>query len=152
MTAIISVLLKLQHAEEGTIVRIEISTSQVLDWCLNLVLLQKALVDSVSIVSTESDEQTRIRLRVDPKLSPSQRGRINWQGRDADLSIAKNELDLWIHFYLKYYRDGIADVDHIDVEIPADRKHQQVGLFLTLTVPHARPPLSETDLRRQLGL
>jgi hypothetical protein len=46
----------------------------------------------------------------------------------------------------------VANVDHIDVDVPASSNGQAKGIFLVMRVPHAMEPVSEEEARRRLGL
>jgi len=37
-----------------------------------------------------------------------------------ELAVSRTELLAWVAFFLRYYRDGVAEVDHFDLE--ADRE------------------------------
>jgi hypothetical protein len=58
---------------------------------------------------------------------------------------------VWLSFFLKYYRDGMAEVDHMDVEANDTRNSESV-IDLVVKVAHARPPISEDQLRWRLRM
>jgi hypothetical protein len=66
--------------------------------------------------------------------------------------LSPTELEYWLTFFLAYFRDGVGEVDHIDLDLTASGVKDTPGLFLTLAVPQASPPLSEEQARRRLGL
>lgn len=76
--------------------------------------------------------------------------RFNWYGQARlDVEIAQVELERWQAFFLKYYRDGVAEVDHFDVSgLSSDGSSCE----LVVKVGNAAPPVSGEEARRRLGL
>lgn len=66
-----------------------------------------------------------------------------------ELSLGKIETERWFTFFLKYYRDGRAEVDHLDVEAGWDTGGR---CDFTLKVSEFQAPVSEREARRRLGL
>ncbi|HLL60585.1 MAG TPA: hypothetical protein VK338_02620, partial [Candidatus Nitrosocosmicus sp.] len=67
------------------------------------------------------------------------------------LHITTNELEYWMHFFLKYYRDGRGEVPFISTDISANKSNTTKGLMLYFKVPKVVKPISEEQLRRKLG-
>lgn len=131
-------------------VMVDVDSEELKDWCLGLSLLDQGLIPSVEIEAL--DKAMHLVIQVDDRIADSEVGRIQWDTpASGHLRISRTELGSWLQFYLKACRDGFGDVDHLDVDI--DGNDRALGLFLTLTVPHALPPRSDEDeLRRKLGL
>ncbi len=53
--------------------------------------------------------------------------------------------------WVKYHRDSIADVDHINVEILASHPHSK-EIYITLKVSNALTPVSQQEARHRLDL
>ncbi len=115
-------------------------------WCLLLCMLEKGLISGITI----SNGQANVLRIVFNNAYKSKWGIVTWKGDFAELIIAKNEIELLIGFFLRYYRDGVADVDHLDFDMDPSRPGAKAAT-LTITVPRARPPLSNNELERRLG-
>jgi hypothetical protein len=84
--------------------------------------------------------------------SPSfaRRATCDFRRDGAHMMISTVELEAWIHFFLKYHRDGVGEVDHIDVDFSPKDSVQE--LVLVLHIPDVLPPIQEREARRRLGL
>lgn len=114
------------------------------DWSLCLCLLARGLVERLHIHAANSE----FVLTVDRRLKQSDRGRATFSGRRLEVTLSVTELERWEHFFLRAVRDGVAEVDHIDVELKAAADPHTVDL--ALWVPSARPPMSGADAARLL--
>jgi hypothetical protein len=52
-------------------------------------------------------------------------------------------------FFLKYYRDEVAEVDHVDLEA-IDVATGKQGEYVTFRVPDSKPPLSAQEVKERL--
>lgn len=131
-----------QHHEQKNLI-INFEDHHMKDLCLNLCLLERLFIESILIIS----EQPLLKLKIqkDAQLSKNQRGRVLWHTDFIDLKISETELDTWIHFFLKYYRDGVGDVDHYDLDIYAGHNSTN-NIYLTLGIPNSRPPILSEQL------
>ena len=121
------------------------------DWCLSLCLLEKGLIDSLIVVDNDGANGVfQLRVTLSPKLIG--RGYVEWLVEGAHLLTDGVQLEVLLHFFLRYYRDGVADVSQIDVEIEPQSSNNGIGLYLALKVPASRPPMSEKELRHLLDL
>lgn len=81
-----------------------------------LLLLSAGEVDEIRIWQPSSPEKVILQ-------------KVNFDGRGVAtrttgalvLSLSKRELDHWLHYFLRFYRDGIPEVDHLDLEVLDDR-------------------------------
>ncbi len=107
-----------------------------------------------TVTLSSEDESFRLQLELAPPSLQVVRGEVLWQVGGLLLSISLNELEYWLQFFLRYYRDQIGEVDHIDSDITyiAPRSNSRKSLLLVFRVPNAKPPLDEEELRRRLGL
>jgi hypothetical protein len=119
------------------------------EWCLGLCLLKEGLIESLTILGERGEYGLKISL--DSSLT-SRRGKVRFRRDEVDVSISTTELDYWVRFFLKYYRDGVGDVNHIDVEIPSRDPDSTRRLGLVLQIPDAVAPISEEEARGRLGL
>jgi hypothetical protein len=67
--------------------------------------------------------------------------------RRLEIQLGETELERWLVFFLKYFRDGVAEVDHLDVEgtLASGQRFD-----LVLKVACAAPPVSADEARRRL--
>jgi len=106
----------------------------VVDFCMNLSLLKFDLVESVVLIS---DKQLKIKKG---KKLKNARGKVAVNIEGFEIIIPEEEIDYWLSFFLAYYRDGVGDVDHIDLDIPYDNKGLGLLSFqLALQVKNKRP-------------
>ena len=124
---------------------LDFADDAIASWCLGLVLLQRNLVDRLSV----SDRNASYTLIMRP-TSGHQRATAHWKETEIALDISEAELDGIIGFFLTYFRDGIADVDHIDIQYESDDPETAYG-YVTLKVPRTRMRrLSGDELRKYL--
>jgi len=118
-------------------------------WTLGLCLLKEELL---SILQLEDQSETfRLVVRRDADLGPGERPFAKASGRSLELRVGPTELEMWLHFFLRTIRDGVAEVDHLDVETTAVEENAR-PVELTLRVLAAREPLTPDEIRRQLGI
>lgn len=128
---------------------VDLGLDSIAAWCLDLCLLEKRLIDTVTIVGGRAGAP-KLRIECDPNVPAP--GVVHWLPDGMCLRITHVELEHWIHFFLKHYRDGVGEVNHIDVDVPPAETDSLKGLFLVLRVPSALQPVSEEEARRILGL
>jgi hypothetical protein len=110
-------------------------------------MLEKGLISGITI----SNGQANVLRVVFNNAHKSGWGIVTWKGDFADLTITRNDIELLISFFLGYYRDGAADVDHLDFDMDPSLPGAKAAT-LTITVPRTRPPLSNNEVKRRLGL
>jgi hypothetical protein len=147
---LLRVSLRINEYERETVIVVELDDSTVVDWCMSLCLMKEGLVPSFTVTSMDGT----FRLTIKPEVVQARQPRetIRWITGGAEVSIDQVELAHWLHFFLKYYRDGIGEVDHIDVDLLPGASSASRSCTLVLKVPRALPPGSGEELRRRLGL
>jgi hypothetical protein len=129
------------------VLKIDFGNQPITDWCLSLCLLKENLIDSIVI----SNNLFSVEIQKDKQIPAPNRAQVAWTSDSKMISITETELDYWVAFFLKYHRDGIAVVDHIDVEIsPAHLGDKETNIMLK--VANALPPISAQEARQRLGL
>ena len=121
------------------VIDITVAPSNLRDWCLCLQLLQESIVEGFILSfggPTGAIDITR--------------GHVSdWDTCKADnrinLTLADHDLGRLRMFFLRYYRDGYAAVDHVDIETPN-------GDYITVTVHESAPPVSAEEAKRRLGV
>jgi hypothetical protein len=109
------------------------------DLSLALQLLLDNLV--VAVVFRRLDSSEPIEFRV---ATENQSHIEGGNGRLA-VYLAASDLDFVRHFFLRYYRDGFADVDHIDIQ-------NSDGGYTTFYAEQSVPPVSAEEAKRLLGM
>ena len=61
------------------------------------------------------------------------------------MNLTTSDLDFVRHFFLRFYRDGLAEVDHIDVQTGD-------GGYIIFCAELSVPPLSAEEAERLLGV
>ena len=134
---------------EEDIVIVDLSSRPISEWCMELILLGHDLTDSISI----SDVKYSIDIYINNAQSSNCRSML--LSRDVNylsLGITRRELRFWTNRFLKYYRDGIADVDHIDVDVEGNASIDQKGLCLVFKGMRCVEPVSAEEAAIRLGL
>ncbi len=119
--------------------KIHIAPTNLKDWSLCLQLLQDDLVEVVGFRC----KSTRATIQISRAT-----GEFSSFASDASavrVALTPADLDVARHFFLRYYRDGVATVDHVDFET-------KEGHYITLSVDEWMPPVSSEDAERRLSM
>lgn len=103
-------------------------------FCIDLSLLWHGLVTRLVL---ESVEGRRLVIGIDEKFGASVRAVGVWSPPSVRLTMSRTELEYWLVFALKYCRDGMGDVDHIDLEARDAPGGQEVA-SVTFMVPRSK--------------
>lgn len=126
------------------VVEVRLLPSAVQDFTLGLCLLKEELIEGLVIAGRSGVEFKVVRLNESSVCFATVASDI------VLVELTGNSLDFLQHFFLKYYRDGIAEVDHVDLEA-LGRTAEQKSMYITFKVPESRPPLSPAEAERWLG-
>lgn len=140
--------LRVSRYEGQPVVVLAVDETHIEEWCLDLCLLGRRLIEALVVLDPKSE--VGLEIRADPAVPAEKVGHATWRSERAYVVVSLEEVGTWADFYLKYYRDGIGVVDHIDVDL--DGTEQSRGLFLVLKVPLAEAPLPGDKLRQHLRL
>lgn len=137
--------LHLTRYQGQTVLSIEIGRESVAEWCLGLCLLKEGLISILLVQEVEARGMLEVQLgtqrtRSLASLDPSA----------SKMSLTHNDLDYILHFFLKYFRDGVADVDHIDLDVVSDSDSQQSTI--KFQVRDSIGPVSAKEAKKRLGL
>lgn len=83
------------------------------------------------------------------RQSPRDFGEGSISGQHVDVAMSARQLDAVIEFLLVYFRDGMASVPHLDVEVDATDRAGAITFVVEAML--AVPPISGDDARRLLG-
>ena len=125
------------------VITIDLGAVPIDEWCLNLCLLKEGLVDAVTFAG-----KGRLRIEVDHTIERARHARARSESGQVELFVHPEELDFWTSFFLKAYRDGMAEVSHIDVEaasIPDDEE-----IYVTFLAGKSAPPMPGDEARKIL--
>ena len=125
--------------EEQPILRIRVLKPVLGDWCLSLQLLQDRLVEGFVF------RQNRSLQKIEFRVNSTERTSIKVDEARVEVGFSLGDLDFLRHFFLRYYRDDVADVDHVDLETGS-------GGYVIFSVNDFHPPVSADEARRRLGM
>jgi hypothetical protein len=131
------------------VLRLQVHRNGLRDWCLGLCLLKEGLVETFTVIEEEGKGRgTKVKFRVE--THPSTRSRITLIAMASEVLMTKSNLDYVLHFFLKYYRDGVAEVDHIDLE-GVDTETGDNETYITFHVSEAKGPMTPDEARTRLA-
>jgi hypothetical protein len=114
-------------------------TAHALDrFCIGICLLEERLIDSLDLVDVKGKDVFRLQ---------NSKGEVTVQFRPGKIIVALDPLQ-FMHFTLCAVRDGMAAVDHLDLELI--RHPQRVDLCVRY--PAVGPAVPPEEVRRRLGL
>ena len=128
-------------------VSVLVDQESLVPWCMELILLEKGVIEFFAVA--DQSYNFRLKIRLDHEIHRSRRGDFVKSAKGIDLSITPTELELWLDFFLKYYCNKVADVDHLDLEVQSSTPNE---LFLTLKVDNSLSPVTEAEARHRLNL
>lgn len=142
-----SIVIRTVGADDAdTIVKVSLLAILLDQVCIGLCLLREGLITTLDLIDTSAKMTLRLE-RAENKGSTE----IRLDKGRAVLSLDQTELDRWMHFTLRIVRDGVAEVDHIDLDAPlADQSGRAISVIVAF--PSSLPPVSEEEARRRLGL
>jgi hypothetical protein len=136
------------HYPGQVAIEILIDSVSLQEWCLGLCLLKEGLMESFAVREASGTRGIEINIVPQDKNDPSL---LLGLSKTIRAGVTLNSLEYVQYFFLKYYRDGVAEVDHLDLEgVLASEEHEEV--YLTFKVPDSAPPISEEELKRRLEL
>jgi hypothetical protein len=140
--------LELTRYPGQSVLKIELINKALLDWCLGLCLLKEDLINVLHVRNENSRLKSAFKVSMEAKQEVQ--SHATFGAEQTRIVLTRSDLDYVIHFFLKYYRDGLAEVDHIDLEVLCDSEGQDS--CITLKVSEFMPPLDSDEAERRLGL
>lgn len=133
------------------IVAIDVGPIVSAEWCVELCMLEKGVVDVIRI--DDVNQRVAITFEIDRNLEINARGTILFR-RDGviALRLTLTEVEFWADFFLNAYRDQIAPVNHIDVDITGDEARTEKGMTLILMGMESAPPISPEEAARLMEM
>jgi hypothetical protein len=125
------------------VITIDLGAVPIDEWCLNLCLLKEGLVDAITFAG-----KGRLKIEVDQTMERSRHARARSESGQVHLFVHPEELEFWVGFFLKAYRDGMAEVSHIDVEAISIPDNEEIDV--TFLAGKAAPPMPGEEARKIL--
>ena len=140
--------LKFRQYTSQTVLDVGFQAPSIADFCLGLCLIKEGLASLV--VVHDKSESVKLSLQIIRQASQQRRTSMKVKGQVVDVSMSANDMDCILHFFLKYIRDGKAEVDHLDIEIQSDDNYPDPTL--TVRAPQWVEPVGLDEAKHRLGL
>lgn len=127
---------------------IKFEAKALVDWCLALCLLDEGLIERLVVSGETGREKLEIRVM---RAEEGVRSHASFESETTRVRMAQNDLGYLVCFFLEYYRDGGAKVDHVDVQAVTEPGGRE-DAYITFQVPVMPPPLIPEKMKRRLGI
>ena len=127
--------------DDQSILNVSVPPGSVKDWLLCLHLVQDNLVEACVF----GDDRASSKLEI--QLGRSCEWKAGSQSGHFIISLTESALGYLRSFFARYYRDGVAEVDHIDIE----SDEPKFG-YITIGVDEHLQPVSSEEVKRRLGI
>jgi hypothetical protein len=131
-----------------TVLNIRFENKALWEWCLALCLLKEGLIET--LILREEGAKRKLEVELMSKVKERIKAHATFEAETTRIRITLDDLDYLLHFFLKYYRDGIAEVDHLDLEVLSAHENQDASI--TFKVPESFQPVSAQEAKKRLGL
>ena len=115
------------------------------DVCLGLCMLREQLLPRIEL---GSDSKTGT-LSFERQSGGATTALVRRDRDKVTVLLGASDLAMLLHFFLRTVRDGVAEVDHIDVDA-VDRTGATTSVVLKFPLHTA--PVSADEMRRRLGI
>jgi len=119
--------------DHAVVVRVEFTVASAKEWSLYLCMLAHELVETISLSDQPGVFTLQISTAHRKRHVKGKHNLVEWERNSAYLTISRFELESWLVFFLEFVRDGLASVNHIDVQA-SPSKGTGRELFLVLSV------------------
>lgn len=110
--------------------------------CLGLALVRENLVDGLLCRTGAGDWVVRVGRSADPRAIG-----FRWYEQNRfEVVLGDQELQRWLSFFLRYHRDGVPEVDHLEVAGTLDAGE---SCQLVLLIGNAAPPFAGEERFRK---
>lgn len=100
------------HALPSRIV-LTVRPPAVQEWCLGLSLLQEGLIAKLVVADREARHKMSVLLL--PDATAADLAEVSVDGMHCQVALSPTQLGYVRGFFMAYYRDGFATVDHLDL-------------------------------------
>ncbi|MGC1614900.1 MAG: hypothetical protein WA736_09445 [Candidatus Acidiferrum sp.] len=143
----LSLEFELKNDQGQRLVLIFLSQESLPKLCLGLTLLSEGLVES--FLTTDQTGKTTIEFSIGRHLKIGQFAPSSPSSKTGYVELTPNGLAYLLHFFLKYYRDGAAEVDHIDLQM-VGKDTGRNDTYITFRVSDFKSPVSLEGARARL--
>ena len=144
----ISVDIEFPNDPMQPVLKVLVKREAIRDFCLGLCLLQEALVDVLIVADVDSKKSLKLRKM---GIEDDPRAQVAIKQESAMVDLPATALKYLLYFFLRYYRDGVAEVDHVDLEtVGLNMKH--ASGYVTVKVDDFAAPVSPEEAARRLGM
>jgi hypothetical protein len=144
----VSIKMELKEYPGQKVFVVSFRSDAVESWCLGLCLLEAELIEHLIVSEEVGKKHLEVRVR-----SSTERDRMPHisVGSDATsyIELTRDGLRYIRKFFLEYYRDGAAQVDHLDLEA-IDTSTGRNTVSITFEVPDSKPPVSPEEAKARL--
>ena len=140
--------LEVIHLEDYIAMSITLDYDSATSLALELILLREGLAGFLAVPGKSKSDGLIVLMN--PSLMHSERREVLDRPGWVGLEITPDELGYWVYFLLRYYRDLMPEVDHVDFDIPP--QGGAAGVFLTIMIGDVPAPEPSEEAKRILGL
>lgn len=131
------------------VLEIRVGRDSLWNWALGLLLVREGLVDTLTVTSERGNGAVEIRLDPTHRRTPAVLASL--AEPFSRLEFSGVALDYLLHALLKYYRDGQAEVDHIDLQTALSDSDNE-DAYVTFAFADSATPISAEEAKRRLGI
>ena len=136
---------KIAHYPGQTEIAMTLQQEALYELSLCFCLLADGLVERLIV----TNGQSHMTLHFSLEKNLSRFSRVTIEPERCFVIFASNQLEHARLFFLKYYRDGAAEVNHIHLEA-TDSHTNAKNVDVTFVVPHFVQPLSADEAKKRL--
>jgi hypothetical protein len=115
------------EADRTPVWRIRLAAATLDRVALGLCMLRHGVVSRLDLV----DERGATSLKIGLLGSLGEgSATVRWEAYGATLALLPVELEAWMHFLLRTVRDGVAEVNHFDLEAISELEGRRSGHFV----------------------
>lgn len=133
---------EIKRVGDQDVMTISICEFRIKDVAIGFCLLNEGLVAGIDLVGKDM-KSIRITSGDNTKFP-----KVKLSGQKAMVEIDPVCLDAWTIFTLRAIRDGVAEVDHLDMEAKGLDSGSEVTVILKF--PSSAAPLPEAEIRKML--
>jgi hypothetical protein len=129
---------------ENDYIKLTISEKSLVDWCIGLSALEKRVIENIKLTNSHGSVIGFLLLscQQDNSFTDEEFRRIR-------ISLAT--IEYWLGFLFRYALNGLAEVDHIDIDAGLNGENSQ-DRSITLVVDKFSPTLSADEMNKLLGM
>ncbi|MDO3413389.1 hypothetical protein QWJ34_26810 [Saccharibacillus sp. CPCC 101409] len=127
-------------------IELTICHEEVLDFFMELQMISFQKSDLLTLKTYHSPRSLQIQLQ-----QAETQSQVESKAENLKLKITERDMGVIYSFLLLYYRDAVAPVDHIDIEL-SDENDPEKEVYLIIKAEDFSEPISEKEARRILDM